>query len=283
MESTVPRDRPHDKRMIIWSPNSLEFGNEADSEEEGFGRSWDRTVAYVKFEDFNRTVSSLASKHHVGDESSQSISTMAGEGSQPAEPSTPHSSLWESQEDGMVPLVESLRTDVILDKGTLPTRESSGTRETANSTQSKMVTRREIRNVQVLEAERSRGNDHLQDAPLARSFAGGSSSNGDEANVDNSGKYLDLIKALLKAGNGQVGVWVDFEAARKLVGNNATVKALGFPSYTSMVKEAHDHHVIERRWNQNGTYIRLLPPSSVLNVRLDPKVSLTFSISISLW
>jgi hypothetical protein len=130
----------------------------------------------------------------------------------------------------------------------------------------------------VPDVESSRGNNHpAQNAPLSPSLAGGSSSNGDGANVDNSRKYPDLIKALLKAGNGQVGVWVDFEAARKLVGSNTIVKALDFPSYTSMVKEAHNHKIIERRRNQNDSYsIRLQPSSSTLSGQLDPEVSLTF-------
>jgi hypothetical protein len=54
-ESMVPRDKPHDRRVLIWSPNSLAFRNEAEYDEEGFGRSWDLALAYVRFDVFNPT------------------------------------------------------------------------------------------------------------------------------------------------------------------------------------------------------------------------------------
>jgi hypothetical protein len=277
----VPRDKPHDRRVLIWSPTSLAFGNEVDYDEEGFGRLWDLALAYVRFDMFNPTNSPPVKRQNLGDEFAYSISNTSEYWLQPAGSSAPRTPSRDmSQEEGMVPISEYPRTDVALEGRHLPIGDSSHTGEFMTTAGAQLTfPEAEISNPHWPEVEKTRSKtSQTEHLPVPRPGAGGSSSNGDMTNLDNPGKHADLIKALLKAGNGQVGVWVDFEAVRKLVGNNTTVKALGFPSYTSMVKEAHDQNVIERRSNGNDSYsIRLLPTSSAQkprNTPLNSRVSL---------
>jgi len=270
IKSTLTTNKNGDRQVMIWSPTSLAFGNEDDREAEGFGKTWDDTPAYINSKAFNHTSFSRERGQSAGVEYTPSIFTKSEQPLAPTEYSTPHSSPRNlSEEVGIAPSAEHLRTQFILDTLSLSEQEWPCSKDlaTVSSTQSKGMGEGKVyrgSNVNGM------GNDlyAAEALPTPSSVNPGTGPTFDWTDGEYSTEYPDLVNAIIKASSGVLDNWVEFEVVRALVGNNKTVKSLGFPSYTSMITEACKKKVLERKQVGNDSYlIRLLPPPSSLKPR----------------